>query len=43
MYEKIKGYYDTGLWSVERVKNMVKKHIITQDEFYEIVGEIYED
>ena len=43
MYEKIKEYYDTGLWSVERVKNMVRKYIITQDEYYEIVGEVYED
>ena len=41
MYEKIKEYYDTGLWSVERVKNMVQKYIITKDEFYEIVGEVY--
>ena len=43
MYGKIKEYYNTGLWSEERVKNMVRKYIITQDEFYEIVGEIYED
>ena len=43
MYEKIKSYYDTGLWSEERVKNMVRKYVITQDEFYEIVGEVYED
>ena len=43
MYEKIKEYYNTGLWSEERVKNMVKKHIITQEEYYDIVGEVYED
>ena len=43
MYEKIKEYYNTGLWSEERVKNMVRKYIITQDEYCEIVGEIYED
>ena len=42
-FYKIKEYYDTGLWSVERVKNMVRKYIITQDEYYEIVGDVYED
>lgn len=43
MYEKIKGYYDSGLWSEERVKNMVRKYVITQDEYYDIIGKIYED
>lgn len=42
-FYKVKEYYDTSLWSIERVKNMVRKYIITKDEFYEIVGEIYED
>ena len=41
MYEKIKEYYNTGLWSEERVKNMVVKGIITEEEFYEITGEFY--
>ena len=39
MYEKIKGYHDTGLWSEERVRNMVIKGIITEEEFYDITGE----
>ena len=39
MYEKIKEYYNTGLWSEERVRNMVIKGIITEEEFYEITGE----
>lgn len=43
MYEKIKGYYDTGLWSEERVRNMVIKGIITEDEFSSIVGKEYEE
>lgn len=43
MYEKIKGYYDTGLWSKERVTNMVIKGIITEEEFYEITGEFYNE
>ena len=43
MYEKIKSYYDTGLWSEERVRNMVIKGIITEEEFYEITGEFYNE
>lgn len=43
MYEKIKSYYDAGLWSKERVKNMVIKGIITEDEYYDIVGKEYEE
>ena len=43
MYEKVKKYYDTGLWSEERVRNMVIKGIITEEEFYEITGEFYNE
>ena len=43
MYEKIKEYYDTGLWSEERVRNMVIKGIIKEEEFYEITGEFYNE
>ena len=43
MYEKIKSYYDTDLWSEERVRNMVIKGIITEEEFYEITGEFYNE
>ena len=43
MYEKIKRYYDTGLWSEERVRNMVIKGIITEEEFYDITGEFYNE
>lgn len=43
MYEKIKKYYDTGLWSEERVKNMVIKGIITEEEYASIVGKEYEE
>ena len=39
MYEKIKEYYNTGLWSKERVRNMVVKGVITEEEFYDITGE----
>lgn len=43
MYEKIKSYYDTGLWSEERVRNMVDREIITKEEYLSIVGEEYEE
>ena len=43
MYEKIKSYYDTGLWSEERVRNMVIKGVITKEEFYHITGEFYNE
>lgn len=41
-FEKIKGYYDRGLWSKERVYKMVGKGYITPEEYEEIVGEEYE-
>ena len=41
MYEKIKEYYNTGLWSEERVRNMVVKEIITEEEYASIVGKEY--
>ena len=43
MYEKIKKYYDTGLWSEERVRNMVIKGIITEEEYKKIVDKEYEE
>ena len=43
MYEKIKEYYNTGLWSEERVRNMVVKGVITEEEYKDIVGIEYEE
>ena len=43
MYEKIKKYYDTGLWSEVRVRNMVVKGILTEEEYASIVGKEYEE
>ena len=40
-YEKIKSYYDTGLWNKTRVKNMVIKNIITAEEYKLITNEEY--
>lgn len=42
MYEKIKNYYQLRLWSKERVRNMVEKGIISEEEYKTIVGEEYE-
>lgn len=39
MFEKIKNYYQLGLWSKERVQNMVEKGIISEEEYKTIVGE----
>ena len=43
MYEKIKKYYDTDLWSEERVRHMVIKGIITEEEYVSIVGKENEE
>ena len=43
MYEKIKEYYNTGLWSEVRVRNMVVKGVITEEECASIVGKEYEE
>lgn len=37
-YEKVKGYYDRGMWSAARVKAAVGKWI-TDAECAEILGE----
>lgn len=38
-YDKVKKYYDSGLWNLTMVKNAVKKKWITEEEYKEIVGE----
>ena len=38
-FKKVKGYYDSGLWSIERVRNAVLKGWITEEEFELITGE----
>ena len=40
-YEKVKGYYDAGLWNKHKVRNAVVKSWITPEEYKEIVGEPY--
>lgn len=42
-YNKVKTYYDTGAWSIERVRLAVTKGWITPEEFEEISGQPYEE
>lgn len=42
-FEKVKYYYDHGLWSIDRVRNAVVKGWITAEQFKEITGEDYEE
>ena len=39
MKEKIKKWYEQGLWTAEMVRNAVAKGKLTEDEYREIVGE----
>jgi hypothetical protein len=36
-FEKVKSYYDRGLWNVEKVRKAVGRWI-TAEEFDEIIG-----
>ena len=40
-FDKIKTYYNTGLWTEDRVKNMVDKNVITKEEYQMITGNTY--
>ena len=39
MYEKIRLWYEQGLWSKQMVKNAVDKGLITAEQYAEITGE----
>ena len=41
-FEKVKRYYDDGMWTIARVRNAVVKGWITEEEFVEITGENFE-
>lgn len=41
MFDKIKKYYEDGLWTKSMVKNAVKKGKITAQQYEEITGEAY--
>ena len=40
-FNKVKKYYEAGLWTLEMVKNAVVKEWITAEEFKEITGDDY--
>lgn len=40
-YERVKYYYEAGLWSKPMVKMAVKKGVITIEQYAEITGEDY--
>ena len=42
-FKLVKDYYDSGLWSIKKVRNAVVKGWITEEEFMEITGEPYEE
>ena len=42
-FEKVKGFYDNGLWSKAKVKDAVVKGWITAAEYEEITGEPYSE
>lgn len=41
MKEKIKRWYEQGLWTKEMVRNAVVKTVLTAAEYQEITGEEY--
>ena len=40
-FDKVKYFYDAGLWSVSMVKVAVRKGVITKAQYKEITGEDY--
>lgn len=40
-YERVKYYYEAGLWSKPMVKMAVRKGVITKEQYLEITGELY--
>jgi len=43
MYERIKKFYDMGIYTKVQVANFVKKGVITPEQYELIVGEPYEE
>lgn len=38
-YERVKYFYEAGLWCKPMVKMAVRKGVITQEQYLEITGE----
>ena len=41
MKDKISKWYSFGLWTIEMVRDAVKKKKLTEEEYAEITGEAY--
>lgn len=41
-YERIKYYFEAGLWNAQMVKMAVRKGVITKEQYKEITGKDYE-
>lgn len=41
-YERIKYYFNAGLWNAQMVKMAVRKGVITAEQFKEITGQDYQ-
>ena len=39
--EKVKGYYELGLWTENRVRNALVKGALTEEEYQQITGKEY--
>ena len=40
-FEKVRYYYEKGLWPKTRVKDAVIRNWITEEEYEAITGEVY--
>ena len=40
-FDRVKFYYEAGLWSIERVRSVVGK-VINEQEYKEITGKDYD-
>ena len=41
-FERVKYYYEAGLWSKVMVKMAVRKGVITKEQYKEITGDDYQ-
>lgn len=40
-FDKVKFYYDHGLWTIDQLRKAIEKGWITEEEYFEITGENY--
>lgn len=40
-FERVKYYYEAGLWSLPMVRIAVRKGVVTKEQFQEITGKAY--